>query len=106
MTTPGVVPAGKPLDPASRSLASPDQKAVIDFHRNDDVDAIPESHHHTLGTQRVNASPGNHIHDGITSIAPLSAITFTGSRTSNAAAIINDICNALVLLGATNNTST
>lgn len=99
MTNPGADPAG-----AAR-VASPQQKAVIDFHRNDDVDAIPESHHHTLGTQRVNASPGNHIHDGITSIALLANVTFTGSRSTNTADIINQICNALVAVGATNNTS-
>jgi hypothetical protein len=99
MTNPGASPVG------ASPVASPAQKAVIDFHRNDDVDAIPESHHHTLGTQRVNASPGNHVHDGITSIALLGSVTFTGSRTANTADIINQICNALTAVGATNNTS-
>jgi len=81
------------------------QRAVQDFHINDDSDSRPESHHHTLGTQRSQASPGNHTHDGVTSIAIMAGVTFTGSRTSNTADIINQICNALVAVGAVNNTS-
>jgi hypothetical protein len=36
-------------------------------HKQSDVDSSPKSQHHTLGTGRNQASPGNHIHDGITS---------------------------------------
>lgn len=36
-------------------------------HLKSDVDSSRRSLHHTLGTQRNQASPGNHIHDGTTS---------------------------------------
>ena len=88
-----------------KQLSADDARKVSEFHRNDDVDSQPESHHHSLGTQRSQSSPGNHTHDGITSIAILGGVTFTGSRTSNSADIINQICNALVDVGAVNNTS-
>lgn len=81
------------------------QRAVQEFHTNDDLNARPESHHHDLGTGRTQGSPGSHNHDGVTSIALMAGVTFTGSRTSNAADIINQICNALVNVGAVNNTS-
>lgn len=83
------------------------RQTVLDFHRNDDLDTRAEAHHHTLGKASGQASPGYHTHDGQNSVAPLSGITFTGSRTNAGAiaVILNDICNALALLGATNNTS-
>lgn len=79
-------------------------KEVSALHRNSDVDSRPEAQHHTLGTQRINASPGNHTHDGITSFALLSD-NFTGSRSANTADILNQVMNALVNLGATNSTT-
>jgi hypothetical protein len=36
-------------------------------HRQSDVDSGPKAQHHTLGTKRNQASPGNHVHDGTTS---------------------------------------
>lgn len=36
-------------------------------HSRSDVDSGPRSLHHTLGPKRNQASPGDHIHDGITS---------------------------------------
>jgi hypothetical protein len=92
MTTPG--------SPLSR-------QQVQDLHRNDDVDTRAEAHHHTLGNGRNQSSPGYHNHDGQNSSSILSGVTFTGSRTNATAIgiILNDICNALAQLGATNNTS-
>jgi len=37
------------------------------FHSRSDVDLGPRSLHHTLGTRRNQASPGDHNHDGTTS---------------------------------------
>lgn len=49
-------PAGKPL--------APNPEEVNEFHRYDDLDNAPESHHHTLGIDPNQASPGDHNHDG------------------------------------------
>ena len=42
-------------------------------HSRSDVDLSPRSLHHTLGIKHGQASPGDHIHDGITGkkIGPL-----------------------------------
>lgn len=88
-----------------RTQGDTDQRAVQEFHRYDDFNGSPDAHHHGLGKTRNEASEGSHIHDGITSIAILSGVTFTGSRTTNAADLINQICNALAAIGATNSTS-
>lgn len=42
-------------------------------HLRSDADLSPRSLHHTLGIKRNQASPGDHIHDGVTSkkIGPL-----------------------------------
>ncbi len=37
------------------------------LHRLSDVDSSPLAQHHRLGTERNQASPGDHIHDGKTS---------------------------------------
>jgi hypothetical protein len=37
------------------------------LHSQSDVDSSSTAQHHTLGTGRNQASPGNHIHDGYTS---------------------------------------
>lgn len=36
-------------------------------HYHSDVDSSRQAQHHTLGTGRNQAAPGNHIHDGVTS---------------------------------------
>jgi hypothetical protein len=36
-------------------------------HRQSDVDSAKTAQHHTLGTGRNQSSPGDHIHDGVTS---------------------------------------
>lgn len=45
----------------------PSAQQSVHQHRQSDVDSNPWAHHHTLGTRRNQASPGNHIHDGVTS---------------------------------------
>jgi hypothetical protein len=66
-------------------------------HSQDDTDISPRAHHHTLGTSRNQASPGNHIHDGISSPklgakqmnpagnAVVNQYSISGSRGGNAA---------------------
>jgi hypothetical protein len=60
-------------------------------HGASDVDSSPRSQHHTLGTGRNQSSPGNHIHDGVTSskLGPMQ-INTSGS----------DLVPSLVLTGA------
>jgi len=43
---------------------APPPRDVNQFHTKDDADTGPGAHHHTLGTNRNQASPGDHIHDG------------------------------------------
>lgn len=45
----------------------PNPEEVNEFHKYDDVDGSPESHHHTLGTDPLQASPGSHSHNGVDS---------------------------------------
>jgi hypothetical protein len=51
-------------------------------HIRSDVDLGPRSLHHTLGPKHNQASPGDHIHDGITSkkIGPLEMDTTPGNE--------------------------
>jgi len=76
-------------DMTSGTGVSP-QQSNLD-HSSSDADSSPKSQHHTLGTARNQASPGNHIHDGLTSpkLGPL-AVNTSG----------NDTKPALVLTGA------
>lgn len=43
-------------------------ETVEKFHFRSDKDASPTAQHHTLGPRRNQASPGNHSHDGGTSL--------------------------------------
>lgn len=88
-----------------KASSSPDRRAVNDQHRNDDVDSRPEAHHHTTGNGANQSARGNHIHDGQNGLPLLDGVTFTGSRSNNTADIINQVCNALAAIGATNSTS-
>lgn len=45
----------------------PSAAQVDNQHRNSDVDSSPQSQHHTLGSRRNQAAPGDHIHDGVSS---------------------------------------
>lgn len=89
---------GKPTGDPTPSAAD-----VEKFHSNDDLDTKAESHHHTLGANQYQASPGNHDHRGGNSNLLLSDITLTGSRGGNLA--LPSIIQALVALGAVDNTT-
>lgn len=45
----------------------PGAQSVNDFHGRSDVDSSLFAQHHTLGTSRGQAAPGDHTHDGIAS---------------------------------------
>lgn len=60
---------------------------VNNLHTRSDVDAHTYAQHHTLGTSRNQASPGDHIHDGASSkpIGNGMGLSISGSKGSNAA---------------------
>lgn len=80
-------------------------KDVAEIHRDSDLDLRRESYHHTLGSRSVQASPGDHTHDGGSSPSLLDGIIFTGSRGSATASVLAQVLNALTGIGATNSTS-
>lgn len=45
----------------------PSSQSVNDFHGRSDADSSIFAQHHTLGTSRTQASPGDHTHDGTSS---------------------------------------
>lgn len=94
-----------PLDKETTSKKSPQADEVNDFHRYSDLDAKYESQHHTLGNRSTQAARGDHTHRDNNGVALLDGITFTLSRSANGPAILDQICDALELLGAVNNTT-
>lgn len=107
-------PTIKPGKEAPTNVDKPDKfgqsKSNADeskkLHLNSDVDLSQRAQHHTLGKSRNQASPGNHIHDGITSpkigalkintsgndLVPLEVLT--GAKGGNVA-----LANLITLLG-------
>jgi hypothetical protein len=85
------------------SQMRPDAKVVNEFHSNDDVDKDSNAHHHTLGGGSNQASPGAHRHDGTDSVSLLEGIEIAGSKGGNLA--LGSVIQALVVLGATDNTT-
>lgn len=81
----------------------PSAEEVKRFHTKADTDGQSTSAHHTLGAGSNQSSPGNHIHDGGSSKLLLEGLSLTGSRSGGAALV--SVINALVTLGATDNTS-
>lgn len=85
-----------------RNLSAEDTTAI---HKKADTNVRAESIHHTLGTRRGQAAFGDHTHNGTDSNALLPNVVFTGSRASNLAGIVQQITQALVRLGANDNTT-
>jgi hypothetical protein len=58
-----------------------------DNHESSDVDSSRRAKHHTLGTARNQASPGDHIHDGVVSKKTGAGLglVLTGSKGGNVA---------------------
>ena len=78
-------PFGKVKTDRSNTNAS--TREVTNFHSKADTDGSPLAIHHTLGIDRNQAAPGNHVHDGKASpkIGRGLNLTVTGSRGGNAA---------------------
>jgi hypothetical protein len=80
-----------------------DSRTVAKLHHFDDLDVDRTSHHHSLGVNSNQATPGPHNHDGTTSVQLLAGVTLTGSKAGNAA--LASVCAALATLGATDSTT-
>lgn len=81
----------------------PSTEEVRRAHTNADTDGSRQAAHHTLGAKAEQAAPGNHSHDGGTSILLLDGTTISGSRGTSSA--VASIIAALVQLGATDATT-
>lgn len=92
----------RPTDPVAGS--APTTKEVEKFHTNADTDGSDGSVHHTLGPRKGQSAPGDHDHRGGNSKLLLEGVTITGSD-ATPLTIINSIVDALVELGATDNTT-
>jgi hypothetical protein len=78
-------------------------QVVTAFHEKADTDGSKTAAHHTLGPAANQSSPGNHNHDGSASVQLLAGVSLTGAKAGNAA--LASVVAALVLLGATDNTT-
>jgi hypothetical protein len=76
-------PFGQIKTPAGNAL--PSAQEVNRFHTNADTDSHSGAVHHTLGTKHDQASPGDHKHDGASSLRLLEGKTLTGSTGGNIA---------------------
>lgn len=82
---------------SDRKSVNPTAYQVNQFHEHSDVDASAGAQHHTVGVNRNQASPGDHVHDGKASkkIGAGMHLTITGSRGGNAA-----LASLIAALGA------
>ena len=83
--------------------SAPSAKEVIKAHLMADTDGKATAAHHTLGAGPMQSSPGNHTHNGGTSLSLLEGITISGAKGSNTA--LASVIAALVSLGATDTTT-
>lgn len=93
-----------PVDKETVNYRSPDSETVDDFHRFSDCDSTVNSKHHTLGLTHLQAAFGDHTHRDGNGNSLLDDVTFTGSRSLNTATVLKQVIDALVLLGASDNT--
>ena len=84
-------------------ITAPSAKESQKAHNNADTDGKPTAAHHTLGAGPMQASPGNHNHNGGTSLSLLEGVTISGAKGSNTA--LASVIAALVSLGATDTTT-
>lgn len=84
-------------------LKVPSAREVEIFHEKADKDGSHNALHHTLGSGRNQASPGDHTHDGGTSALLLEGTSIIGSRSGGDA--LESVIAALVALGATDATT-
>ena len=82
---------------------APSAKEVEKIHKYADTDGKATAVHHTLGSGPMQSAPGNHTHNGGTSLSLLEGVTISGAKGSNTA--LASVIAALVSLGATDTTT-
>lgn len=92
-----------PYSTSNRGQNQYDARVVGEIHRNADTDNDKVSIHHTIGPGANQVASGRHNHDGTETPALLDGINLTGAKAGNAA--LASVIAALVVLGATDNTS-
>lgn len=93
----------KALIEGTASAGTIDPETVRKFHEKADTDSDANGIHHTLGPKNGQASPGDHKHDGASSVKLLAGVTISGSRGGNVA--LASVIAALVKLGANDTTT-
>jgi hypothetical protein len=98
--------ADKPAEPP-KPASSPESRKVAEFHRYDDVDVSQTAHHHTIGILRGQAADGRHIHQNGNGhpLFDASVDIISGSRAAAVGSILDQICDLLEKLGASNATT-
>lgn len=78
-------PFGEIKGPGGSTNPAPEE--VRAFHTRSDSDSAVTAQHHTLGTKRTQASPGDHIHNGINSrlVGSGEGTVLTGAKGGNVA---------------------
>ena len=99
MTRPGDAATG-----LAAQKESPDTKTLEKFHRYASV-TRRDDYHHRLGNGDSDGAPGSHTHRDGNGQPLLSDVVFTLSRSLNTAAVLKQVIDALVLLGATDSTT-
>jgi hypothetical protein len=93
----------EPYGPKNRS---PKAKDVDDFHKYDDVNKGDLAHHHTIGSGQGQVASGKHKHrGGSDGELLLEGTIFSGVRTVYSSAILKQVLDALVELGAVDTTT-
>lgn len=72
---------------SANNNTAPLAEEVNNFHLHSDKDSSVQAQHHTLGANRNQASPGDHIHDGKTSrkLGQGMGLAISGAKGGNAA---------------------
>lgn len=88
----------------SATDTSPRPQEVNAFHKRADTDSSVTAKHHTLGPRNGQASPGDHIHNGLSSKKLMDGITITGAKAGNVA-LTNLLAALAPVLGFTDSTT-
>lgn len=75
----------------------PSSQEVNKFHFNSDKDSASTAHHHSLGQDPNQASPGHHTHNGRNSKL-LASHTLTGVLSPDTFGEVNQILNQLIAI--------
>lgn len=74
------------IKPEQKRRGAPPRE-VAEFHNNSDLDSSAIAQHHSLGIKHLNASYGDHVHDGGSSrkVGANMNLSVTGAKAGNVA---------------------